>query len=382
MNIIDTNDQLALTCTKIITDLTAPTVLPHCRYIAVDTEFYRDVFYYPLLCLVQIAYLDEVVIVDTLSPHINDFSPLTELLSHPEIIKVFHSGRQDVEALWQTFRTLPHPIFDTQIAIMALGLGHSLSYHNLVQHYLHKTLDKSLQHAEWHLRPLSSKHLQYAANDVIYLHAIYKIIHDSLQSQNRLHWLDEEFADLLNTSHYDINPADIWQRYQRPHDNLLTTSVLRTVSAWREQLAQARNKPRGHILKDETLHKISQHKPHSLKDLQKLVMFKDPELSRGLLAAVEAGMRNIVKAEDLKTEPLLSPNQVALYESLKVLLRNRSVELNIAEKLIATKQDLHLLIMQPTQDLKLTRGWRWEVFGQEALALCQGNRGPLLEQDQ
>src|SRR5690606_18844462 len=132
-------------------------------FVTVDTEFLRESTYYPLLCVAQIASPAEVAVIDARAPGI-DLAPLFALLADARVLKVFHAARQDIEIVWNMAQTIPHPIFDSQVAAMVLGYGDSISYDQLVQRITGDTLDKSHRFTDWTRRPLSDAQLQYAAS--------------------------------------------------------------------------------------------------------------------------------------------------------------------------------------------------------------------------
>ena len=100
-------------------------------FVAVDTEFMRENTYYPDLCLVQLADANEAAAIDPKAEGL-DLTPMLDLLcSNEDVLKVFHAGGQDIEIFFNLTGKTPHPMFDTQIAAMALGQGEQIGYSNL-----------------------------------------------------------------------------------------------------------------------------------------------------------------------------------------------------------------------------------------------------------
>ncbi len=141
-------------------------------YIAIDTEFVSEKTYYPQLCLIQIAYGSHSAIMDPLCKL--DLTPLTDLLSNQNVVKVLHAAHQDLAIFWNNFKLSISPIFDTQIAAMVCGFGDQVSYGHLVKAYTNTTLDKSAQIVDWSKRPLLEHHLKYAIADVTNLAVVYE----------------------------------------------------------------------------------------------------------------------------------------------------------------------------------------------------------------
>ena len=144
MDLITTTSDLAAACSR----------LAQHKVITVDTEFLRETTYYPLLCVVQMASAEEAVVIDTLAPGI-DLKPFFELMGNEAVLKVFHAARQDIEIVWHQSGTIPHPIFDTQVAAMVLGYGDSIAYDQLVERVTGHRPDKTHRFTDWSRRPLT-----------------------------------------------------------------------------------------------------------------------------------------------------------------------------------------------------------------------------------
>lgn len=160
--------------------------------LAIDTEFLREKTYYANLCLIQLATDTVVAVVDPFA--IEDLKVLAPLLSDPSIVKLFHAGGQDLEILYRELGVLPAPLFDTQVAATLLGHTQQIGYGPLVHSLCGVNLKKSDSFTDWSRRPLSASQLEYAADDVIYLPKMYRIMVEKLEAKGRLHWLDNDFA--------------------------------------------------------------------------------------------------------------------------------------------------------------------------------------------
>ena len=119
----------------------------------------------PRLCLIQIAGAETEILIDNLAPEI-DLTPFFDLMVDENVLKVFHSARQDIEIVHHMAGVVPHPIFDTQVAAMVCGFGEAVSYAMLVKRLLSRSLDKSSRFTDWSRRPLSERQLTYALGDV------------------------------------------------------------------------------------------------------------------------------------------------------------------------------------------------------------------------
>ena len=351
-------------------------------FVTIDTEFLRESTYYPLLCVAQMACADEAVVVDTLAPGI-DLSPFYALMANDRVMKVFHAARQDVEIVWHAAKLIPHPIFDTQVAAMVLGYGDSISYDQLVQRITGDTLDKSHRFTDWTRRPLSEPQLRYAISDVTHLRDVYLKLVDDLKQRGRAEWVEDEMRILTSPETYRLEPGNAWQRLKTRVRKPKELAVLIEVAAWREREAQARDVPRGRVLKDEVIADIAVQAPTSsdkLKHLRSLP--KGFERSRWGEAIIEAVTRGLEREAKMLPRPArvqVAANGGAVVELLKVLLRMISESHHVAAKVIATVGDLERIAADDNADVPALSGWRRDLFGEKALALKHGKLALAIE---
>lgn len=344
-------------------------------FVTVDTEFLRETTYYPLLCVAQIASADEAIVVDALAPGI-DLAPFFELMVDERVLKVFHAARQDIEIVWHMAGRIPHPVFDSQVAAMVLGFGDSISYDQLVQRVTGDNLDKSNRFTDWSRRPLSSAQLAYAVSDVTHLRDVYLALADDLARRGRSEWVGEEMEILTSPETYRVDPENAWQRLKTRVRKPKELAVLIEIAAWREREAQARDLPRGRVLRDEVLGDIAIQAPTSSERLSHVRSLpKGFERSRWGGDVIETVQRGL--ARDLKSLPPIDrqrPTSVngATVELMKVLLRMTSEQHGVAAKVIATVDELEQIAADDAADVPALKGWRRDLFGEKALALKQG----------
>ncbi len=349
------------------------------QFIAVDTEFVREKTYYPILCLVQIAGPEEEAVIDAMAPGI-DLSPLATLFADESILKVLHAGRQDNEIFYNLFGAVPTPMFDTQIAAMVSGFGDQVAYGTLVQKLVGVAIEKTSRFADWSHRPLTDKQLTYALSDVTHLRTAYEKLAADLAVSGRSHWLDSEMEILTDPATYNMNPRDAWRRIKSRTTNGKFLAVLREVAAWREEEAQKRDIPRNRLLRDDSLLDISAHTPKNEKGLARTrglpKGFANGRLANGLLDAIERGV-NTPETERPKVAPRERlPNGLGpLTDLLKTLLKLRCEEEKVAPKLVASADDLERIAAFDDADVPALKGWRREIFGEQALALKRGQLG-------
>lgn len=366
MNMITTTDDLAAACER----------LARHPFITIDTEFLRETTFWPKLCVVQLASVDEALVVDALAEGL-DLAPFFALMSNPDVLKVFHAGRQDIEIVWHLAGIIPTPVFDTQVAAMVLGHGDSISYDQLVQRLTGEVLDKSLRFTDWSRRPLSAAQVAYAEADVTHLRDVFLKLDADLKKRGRADWVGEEMAVLTSPETYRQEPERAWERLRSRARKPKDLAVLMEVAAWREREAQSRDTPRSRILKDDVIGEIASQHPTTIEKLGQLrAIPKGFERSRAgemIVEAVKAGL-----ARDPKTLPRierdrpLSNGASATVELLKVLLRMTSEQHGVAAKVIATVDDLERIASEDEPDVGALHGWRGELFGDRAMALKSG----------
>jgi ribonuclease D len=352
------------------------------HYVTVDTEFIRETTYYPKLCLMQVASPAEALIIDPLSQTI-DLEPFLGLLRNESVVKVFHAARQDIEIFWHMAKTIPAPLFDTQVAAMVCGYGEQVGYEQLANDFGKAKIDKAQRFTDWSRRPLSEAQLSYALADVTHLRAVYEALCAELAANGRQSWLAEDMAVLTTPSTYETKPEDAWQRLVGRLKKQRDLGILIEVCAWREREAQKRDVPRQRVLRDDALIEIVQTRPQNAEALGHLRAigqgFERSRTGQSLLAAVARGAALDPKALpklDRRGRPQHNDSTV---DFLKVLLRITSQTIGVASKIIATSADLEALAQGRREGLPALAGWRREIFGQLALDAIAGQVAITLE---
>lgn len=346
-------------------------------FLCVDTEFHRETTYWPELCLIQASCENYEVIIDPLEDGL-DLSPFLELVDDPKRVKVFHAARQDMEIFNRLLNRPPAPIFDTQIAAMALGIGDSVSYDTLVQKVLKRRLDKSSQFTDWKRRPLTDKQLSYAIGDVTHLRDAYVKMLADLERRNRMSWIKEEMEALSAPSLYDTDPRNAWQRLKLRKPQKEYGAIFASVAAWREEMAQQFDRPRRRILKDDAIQEIADQKPTDDAAFDRLRTvpkgFIRSKYAIGLTDAVRRGRDDQDNWAPPRVNRKHNPEMPAgAPEMLKVLLKAVSDEYDVVPRLIANAADIDRLARGETDDdIAALQGWRNDVFGKRARALLSG----------
>jgi ribonuclease D len=348
-------------------------------YVAMDTEFLREKTFWPKLCLVQLAVPgdgpQDAVLVDPLSEGLS-LAPLYELLTDTSVVKVFHAARQDLEIFFVEGGVFPTPLFDTQVAAMVCGYGEQASYETLARSLAKEQVDKSSRFTDWTRRPLSEAQQVYALADVTHLRTVYEALKEQLEKAGRTEWIAEELATLTEPATYVTDPAEAWRKIRTRSNQPKFLAIVKELARFREDYAQAQNIARSRLFKDDALLEIAGAKPQNAEELQRCrLLFREgrkPEITEGILAAVKRALA-LPASEWPVAEPdgPSKPPSPALVDLLKVLLKARSEQSKIATKLVASSAEIDR-VAAGERDLAVLKGWRHEVFGRDALRLCEG----------
>ena len=366
--LIEDSETLAALCAR----------LAKADFVTVDTEFMRESTFWPELCLIQIADDKEAAAIDPKADGI-DLTPLLDLMTDNEdVLKVFHAGGQDVEIIYNLTGKTPHPIFDTQIAAMALGQGEQIGYASLVESWVGVSLDKGARFTDWARRPLDKRQIDYAIGDVTYLSQIFPKMLKQLMKNGRGVWLNDEMERLADPTSYQNDPETAWKRVKVSGRKPELLGRIKALAAWREREAQGKNLPRGRICKDETLADMAAHPPRQQADLAKVrglsATWASNDIGARLMASLAAA--EPMSADEMPPrqdrKPGLTKDGALVADLLKLLLKIRAKEIGVAARLLARSDELEALAAGQREGLSLLGGWRFEQFGRDAVELVEG----------
>jgi ribonuclease D len=285
---------------------------------------------------------------------------------------VLHAPSEDLDVLLYNTGKVPQPLFDTQIACALLGQSLQMGYHKTVEWLLAIAIDKGETRSNWCKRPLRPAQLHYAALDVCLLPIMYRELHTRLQDLGREDWLREDCARMLNKA---LTPADPEQSWKRINGNGRldgrSLAILQSLARWRDEEAERRNLARGFVIKDNALMTIANKQPESLDALAELDVCHPRALEihgPALLGAIDEVLQNGLTA---KAQKILSPNQRGLLAEMRQVVLGKAQELSIEPALLASKKELELLILSPSDEPVPERflGWRENIITRELLSL-------------
>ncbi len=332
------------------------------KWLALDTEFLREKTYYAKLCLIQIEAEGHRACVDPLS--IDDLSSLTKVLNDPEVTIVLHAAHQDMEILLQLSGETPAPIFDTQVAAAVLGLGDTMAYARLVEQMLGVAIDKSQVRTDWSRRPLKEAQLKYAIDDVRYLSQIYPMMLEKLEAQNRLEWLDKDFAKASDPETYAINADQRWKKIRgnqvlkRPQ-----LAVLKELATWRENLAEQKDLPRKWIIGDDILIDLARQNPKSSQEIAQIRGInaeRTKKYHQIWLDLLKNGLET-PEAEwtELPRSKKPTPTQNGVIDMLMLVIQIKAKEQGITPAVIAGRKQVASMIQ--AGETTLSNDWRGEI---------------------
>ncbi len=322
--------------------------------ISVDTEFIRNKTFYPRLCLLQIGTSKGSYAIDP--NKITNLILLKKILKNKNILKIFHSPRQDIEIFFNLFGSLPNNIFDTQVAYSFISQEYQISYEKLILNILKIKLDKTFQYCDWTLRPISQNQLNYALNDVYYLRKIYFKMKQKLKSKNRFDWALEESKIYLNKKLYLNSPQDYWKNIYPSKTKDLNLFMLKKIFEWREEKCMSFDLSRKLVFSDKDIIALLKY-PKKINSFS--IKYK---LEKKDLSIIEKILLNDSN-RSLERKTKVLKNNFELLIILKIILKLISNELNISQNLIATTSDLEKLNFNNNKKSRLFKTWRNEVFG-------------------
>ena len=260
---------------------------------------------------------------------------------------------------------------------MVCGFGESISYVNLVKQLTNADIDKTSRFSDWARRPLSEKQLEYALGDVTHLCDVYLKLKAELDQTGRAHWLEQEMAVLEDPASYETKPEDSWRRLKAKVRGRKGLAVLIELAAWRERAAQSQDVPRSRILRDEQLYDIANQMPTEVGQLAEMrslsTGFARSGRAKEIIDCVNAGLKRDLKSLPAQQQNVVvPPEKQALVDLLRVLLKASAARNRVAPRLIADTEDIERIAVERAPDVPALRGWRRELFGEDALRLKAG----------
>jgi ribonuclease D len=340
--------------------------------MALDTEFHRERTYFPRIALVQLAWRDEVALVDPLAV---DLTPLAAVLDGPATT-VVHAASQDLEVLLRSCGTVPRTLFDTQIAAGFIGMS-TPSLSSLVEREFGVLLPKGDRLTDWLQRPLTSAQIDYAASDVVHLVELWRRLTEQLESRGRLSWAMDECEMMRTRARISRPPEEAWQRIKEARQlRGATLNIAKAVAAWRERRAIAVDQPVRFVMADIAVVTIAQRAPTTPDQLRSIRGVDDRhakgDTAEGLLAAVAEGKAAPVQKSTRPVTAELSRELRPAVGLVSSWVSQMARDSDLDTALLATRADLEALL-RGDDDARLATGWRAELVGEPIRRLVAGD---------
>ena len=342
------------------------------RY-AIDTEFHRERTYFPKLALVQLAWDDQIVLVDPLAV---DLGSIGRLFAS-ESIAVFHAAPQDLDVLTHVVGVVPERMFDTQLAAGFIGYS-TPSLLSLLQAELSVVASKGDRLTDWLRRPLTTDQQTYAAGDVAHLLQLHDQLLAKLASMGRVEWAAEACEELRTRPAGASDPEQAWLRLKDVRVlKSKSRGVAQAVAAWRERRAASVDVPVRQILPDLAILGIAQKHPRTPQELAQTRGVEERHgrgsIGAEILAAVADGLGRDVHMPVADVDDLdrsLRPAVTLVSAWVSEVARTERID----TALLATRADL-VALLRADPDARLAHGWRADLVGDGIRRLVDGSAG-------
>jgi len=346
--------------------------LAQAEAIALDTEFVAEYTYRPVLCVVQLAFGDQSVLIDALA--VERMGLFWEAMAEGEHATVVHAGRMEVEFCLAATRRRLAGLFDVQVAAGLVGLEYPAGYSNLAARVLgHEPASRETR-TDWRRRPLSRRQIAYALADVASLLPLYAALRSRLEQLGRCQWMAEEMELMQEEIERSVS-AERWRRVSGLSGlDPRALAVARELYAWREEEAARRNKPPRRVLRDDLLVELARRGSADIKHIRAVRGLERPDLKRCWPELAACIRHALEMPEDQCPAPAARrerPEQFAvLGQFLFSALGNACRQAQLAPGLAGTPSDVREWLAwrlgeNTTDDRvpRLARGWRREFIG-------------------
>lgn len=332
-------------------------------HLAVDTEFYWMRTYYPELCLIQIATINDIYLIDTLAEL--DFSGFKHIFESNDIQKILHSAANDVPIIKRFLNCEINNIFDTQLAATFLGFQNQLSLKNLLQEMLDIEMEKESQFSDWRKRPLSTKQINYAKKDVEYLITLQKTLDQKLIDIGYMEFFEEELLEITKIGFNNLEVIHTKVGNLQKFSEKVQRNIL-IIAKWREELAQQKDIPVRFLFDNKVLYTLAHASPKSLDD------FTQPEIKQ-LKPWIKKEIISVLKSNEDLSHLLIDRKSTSKVdnETIDKIIEYFNSELasyKFENTSVASKKDIrsltyNLKLKNTDINNKLLKGWRHKIVG-------------------
>jgi ribonuclease D len=337
-------------------------------WLAFDTEFVGEKRFFTRLCLIQVASEKGIYLIDPFA--VEDLQPFLDLIQDPAITKITHAGDNDYRLLFNLYGIVPKGIFDTQLAAGFVGYNYPTSFGKLVEGETGIRLKKGYAVTDWEARPLKSRQLSYAINDVIHLEELWEKLSGKLEQRGRKSWAEQEFAELETAEYYWRDP------HAEAINNKLMHSLKKREQAflirlleWRRTLAEKRNHSKDMVLPSKNISYIvrgissgkdalSQNRRIPGKLVQKYGTLFEQLYDKGITDEEKALL------EKIPTEVDEDPREKVVIEMLYQVIKYKCMEEEMSINMVLPRNILRQIRANDKNAYRLLgHGWRKDWLG-------------------
>ena len=338
--------------------------------IAFDTEFVSESSYKPDLCLIQVATREMVGVIDPKS--VRDLEAFWDCLTRPDKEIIVHAAREEFRFCKRESGKRPGKLFDVQVGAGMVGIEYPAAYATLIQKILRKSVAKGETRTDWRRRPLTSKQIEYAQKDVLYLHELYDWVSRELDQRKRMEWFVDEMQS--QQARFEEEHSEfVWTRLSGLNSlrgNEL--AIAKELYYWREREAERRNCPVRRVIRDDLLTELAKRKsadPDRIKSIRGMER-------KDLAQHVDSISRVISESLELpKPKMPPSPNRQQnqqlnlIGQFMNAVLASICKQCGLAAAIVGNSSDIkefiayELELPRASDQPSLTRGWRAEVIG-------------------
>lgn len=333
--------------------------------IALDTEADNMYHYHNRVCLLQIRWGKEIVLVDALADV--DLAPLFRLLE--EKLLVMHGSDFDLRLLAGLCEFSPRNLFDTMLAAQLLGLE-KIGLSSLVEHYFGVSLPKTHQKSDWSQRPLPDKMLEYAEQDVFYLFELRDVMRARLEELGRLDWMRQrcEWQVTSGATGFAGRDENAWRISGARTLRGKGLTVLYELWHWRDAEAEKADRPPFKIINDNFLfalaRAVEEERPEPESEMPPSLRRRYGKVVRQVIQRGRqrdpATLPPPPTARE-RPEPF-SPEELKRQEAIKAVRDQAAQELQIESSLIANRSQMALLAREPYRLDEILLPWQADLL--------------------
>ena len=340
-------------------------------------EYQKEYSYNEKLSTLQIANGNKYYSIDMMSEYIDE-NAIRNFLMYNKIKKVVYNAEKFLSTIYQRYKKLPQNVFDITTAAMLCGIDKKLQFREMLITTLGKNYKiKDPIKINYKQRPLNARAIDRSILNVIHLEDLYNFMYNELKIFNRFWIHDEIVAEMLDEDKYTKSIEESWTQIKFHTSKMDVVRRIKKLSEWRELTAKKMNLHSQLLMTDKVLLDVAERNPTCYEELTEIKNLNKtllrPVHTKRIISAITAAQKLILEQTDIEAHiDELPAKYIPLADMFKILLRMKAKEHKIAPKLIASSADLAIIASSKDSKVKCLEGWRFEIFGQEAIKMKEG----------